>query len=151
MLRAENLLPAVPEFQSIQRSGRVVDRVGATASFLCALHCAALPFVIAVLPALGLSFLASHWFERIFAASALVLATTSLIAGFRRHRQKKAFAFLIPGMVLLISGVCVNLHSALLLHAVLVSIGGTLVALSHLTNLRLGANHVCADECHHAA
>ena len=36
------------------------DRLGATASFLCAVHCAALPLVIATLPAIGLGFLANH-------------------------------------------------------------------------------------------
>ena len=32
----------------------VADRVGATASFLCAIHCALLPFVLTLLPLLGL-------------------------------------------------------------------------------------------------
>lgn len=133
------------------KANGMLDRFGATASFLCAVHCAALPFVIAILPAMGLSFLASHWFERIFVAVALVIAFTSMIAGFRAHRRKRAFVLLIPGTVLLICGVTVDLHKALTLHAVLVSCGGTLVALSHLTNLRLSANHVCRDGCQHAA
>src|SRR6478672_8405035 len=54
----------------------IADRFGATASFLCAIHCALLPFVIAVLPALGLAFLADHRFERGFIAFASVLALT---------------------------------------------------------------------------
>ncbi|HXD83673.1 MAG TPA: MerC domain-containing protein, partial [Rudaea sp.] len=44
------------------------DRLGAAASLLCAVHCAALPFVLALLPALGLGFLANHGFERAFIA-----------------------------------------------------------------------------------
>lgn len=53
---------------------RLADRVGATASLLCAVHCAVLPFVLAVLPALSLSFLADHRFERVFIACASGLA-----------------------------------------------------------------------------
>src|SRR5690348_9027020 len=53
------------------------DRVGATASFLCAVHCALLPFVIALLPLIGLGFLADHRFERVFVACAAALASRS--------------------------------------------------------------------------
>ena len=56
----------------------LADRLGATASFLCAIHCAALPFVLAVLPLLGLSFLADHRFERGFVMFACALALTAL-------------------------------------------------------------------------
>src|ERR1700754_899180 len=79
---------------------RVADRFGATASFLCAVHCAALPLVIAALPAIGLGFLANHRFERGFIAFASVLALSTLIMGFRRHRQFRAFWFLVPGILL---------------------------------------------------
>jgi hypothetical protein len=80
---------------------QVADRVGATASFLCALHCAALPFVLALLPALGLSFLADHSFERWFIAFATVLALTMMIRGYRRHGAPQALYLLLPGLVLL--------------------------------------------------
>src|SRR5262249_35569414 len=116
---------------------RLADRLGATASFLCAVHCAALPLVLAALPALGLSFLANHEFERAFIAFASVLAATMLILGIRRHKQFRAMWFLVPGLVLLAAGVIVDADGARIMHAVLVSCGGTLVALSHLTNLRL--------------
>src|SRR5512146_710329 len=77
----------------------VADRVGATASFLCALHCAALPFVFALLPALGLEFLANHEFERWFIAFATTLALTMLIRGYRRHREPHALFLLFPGLL----------------------------------------------------
>jgi hypothetical protein len=128
---------------------RIADRFGATASFLCAVHCAALPFVIALLPALGLSFLADHRFERGFITFASALALTTLILGFRRHRQFRAFWFLVPGIVLLTSGILVDSDQSTSLHALLVAAGGTLVALSHLTNLRLAHVHVHSAACEH--
>lgn len=128
---------------------RQADRFGATASFLCAVHCAALPLVIATLPAIGLGFLADHRLERGFIAFASVLALTMLVVGFRRHRQFRAFWFLVPGILLLAGGIIVDFDQSATLHAVLVSAGGTLVALSHLTNLRLAHVHVHGAACEH--
>ncbi len=137
---------------SPQRSslfGRLADRFGATASFLCAVHCALLPLVIAALPALGLAFLANHRFERGFIAFASVLALTTLVVGFRRHHRFRAFWFLVPGILLLAAGIIVDFDQVPTTHAVLVSLGGTLVAISHLTNLRLAHGHVHDAACEH--
>ncbi len=127
---------------------RLVDRFGAGASFLCAVHCALLPLVIALLPALGLGFLADHRFEHAFIACASTLALTALIIGFRRHQRFRAFWFLVPGIALLCAGVVVEYDSTIA-HAMLVAIGGSLVALAHLTNLRLSHGHVHDAMCSH--
>lgn len=114
------------------------DRLGATASFLCALHCAALPFVLTVLPALGLSFLGDHRFERIFIAFASVLALTTLIRGYRKHRVPAALFLLTPGLILLWTGGWIfDTGSAPILHATLVALGGCCLALAHIVNMRL--------------
>jgi hypothetical protein len=113
------------------------DRIGATASFLCALHCAALPFVLALLPALGLGFLASHAFEHWFIAFATTLATTMLVRGYLRHRVPHALALLLPSLVLLwLGGFVFDYETSAALHAVLVALGGSGVAAAHLLNLR---------------
>ena len=142
--------PTVDRTEDVRRAGmfdRVIDRFGAFASFLCAVHCALLPIVFGVLPALGLAFLADHAIERAFVAFAIVLATTSLLFGLRRHGSWRAFWFLVPGIALLVIGLFVGMDHSDVWHAVLVSIGGTLVALSHLVNLRL--NHVHGPDCVH--
>lgn len=128
---------------------RVADRIGATASFVCAVHCALLPMVIAALPAIGLGVLANHAFERAFIAFAAVLAVVSLVTGFRRHRRFRAFWFLLPGVALMLAGLAIDFDARPSLHAVLVSVGGTLVALSHLANLRLSHRHVHDAACGH--
>lgn len=126
---------------------KLIDRFGAVASFLCAVHCALLPLVFGVLPAFGLAFLADHAFERAFVSFAIVLATISLYFGLRRHGSYRAFWLLLPGIALLITGLLIADDHAGIGHAVLVSIGGALVALSHLVNLRL--NHVHGPDCMH--
>lgn len=128
---------------------RLVDRFGATASFLCAIHCALLPLVVAALPVLGLGFLADHRYERGFIVFASVLALTSIALGFRRHQRFGAFWFLVPGIVLLLVGAAIALDDATNLHAVIVAIGGTLVAAAHVVNLRLSHHHVHDANCQH--
>jgi len=130
----------------------LADRIGAAASFLCALHCAALPFALAVLPALGLSFLADHAFERVFIAAASTLALIILIRGYRQHHGTRALSLLAPGLVLLwIGGFLVDGHDTIGMHALLVSIGGSCVALAHLTNLRLARGRDDEGCCANAA
>jgi hypothetical protein len=128
---------------------RIADRFGASASFLCAVHCAVLPLIIAVLPAIGLGILADHRFERGFIVFASVLALTTFWIGFRRHRRFRAFWFLAPGIALLLAGIAVDFEQSATLHAILVSIGGTLVATAHLTNIRLAHGHVHDAACEH--
>ncbi|UXI67083.1 MerC domain-containing protein [Tahibacter amnicola] len=144
-VNAENTPP--PADAASHRLARFADRFGATASFLCAVHCALLPFVIALLPAIGLGFLADHGIERGFVTFACVLATVTLYLGYRRHGRALGFGLLVPGIALLLTGVLVDFDSYAGVHAVLVSAGGTLVALAHVLNLRL--THVHTELCRH--
>lgn len=114
----------------------VADRIGATASFLCAIHCALLPFVLALLPFLGLEFLASDRFERGFVMFASVLAMFALIRGYRRHQTASPLMLAIPGLLLLMIGVTFVSHYSIIVHSVLVTCGGLLLASSHFVNLR---------------
>lgn len=130
------------------RLARFTDRFGATASFLCAIHCALLPFVLALLPAMGLAFLASHTFERVFVVFAVLLALASLITGWRRHQRFHALWILLPGIVLLSVGI-VHVAGTGLMHTVLLGLGGALVATAHVVNLRLTHPHVHGPACRH--
>jgi hypothetical protein len=148
-------IPQIPTNSVCGAFAHVADRIGATASFLCALHCAALPFVLALLPALGLGFLADHGFERGFIICASGLALATLVHGYRRHRARRAFAFLLPGLTLLwLGGFVFDAHAGLGWHSLLVACGGSCVALAHLTNLRLVHGHeqgaCCEDDHDHA-
>lgn len=132
---------------------QVADRIGATASFLCAIHCALLPFVLALLPFLGLEFLADHRFERGFVLFACALALFALIRGFRRHQARLPLLLAAPGLVLLLLGITYAEGYSLILHSVLVTCGGLLVASAHFVNLRrdrrYGHTHVHGPQCAH--
>jgi hypothetical protein len=142
-----------PDPETPRRWWHAADRLGATASFLCAIHCAALPFVIALLPVIGLSFLADHRFEAGFVAFASVLASAALVSGYRRHRRRAPLVLAVPGLTLLMLGVTfLHAHSPVV-HSVLVTCGGLLVAAAHFVNLRVDrsghAGHIHGPSCAH--
>ena len=61
------------------------DWLGMGAAIGCAIHCAAMPFVIAYLPSLGLSFLADEQFHQWMAIGCFGIALSAFVPGFRRH------------------------------------------------------------------
>jgi hypothetical protein len=113
------------------------DRVGFAASFLCALHCALLPLVLAVLPTVGLS--VGGWvdIDQGVTVFATLLGVTTLALGFRRHRAFRAWALLVPGLALVWLGAFSPLHDHGPGHAALMTLGGLTVAGAHFLNLRL--------------
>lgn len=137
--------------QQKNRWWRLADRVGAGASFLCAIHCAALPFVFAMLPLIGLGFLADHAFERGFVLFAGTLALVALINGYRRHHRSLPLRLALPGVMLLLAGVTFAESYSIVAHSVLVTCGGLLVAFAHFFNLRSDRvrNHVHGPQCVH--
>ena len=66
---------------------RLTDWLGIAASIACAIHCAAMPFVVMLLPALGLSFLADESFHRVMVVVCSLLAGAAFLPGFKRHRR----------------------------------------------------------------
>jgi hypothetical protein len=130
-----------PPAPAPRRFATLVDRVGATASLLCAIHCVLLPFVLTLLPLVGLEFLAGHTFERVFVTCAALLASVSILVAYRRHRQPQALFLMVPGIALLIFGIAIDLDANVVVHTVSVVTGGVLVASAHIVNLVLSHRH----------
>ncbi|MBB3229018.1 hypothetical protein FHW69_003666 [Luteibacter sp. Sphag1AF] len=147
------MTPESDDIQAPRRWWHAADRLGATASFLCAIHCAALPFALALLPVLGLEFLSSHRFEATFVGFACTLATFALVSGYRRHRRRLPLMLAVPGLVLLVLGVTFLHGGSLFVHSALVTCGGLLVASAHFVNLKVDrsghAGHLHGPHCAH--
>lgn len=91
-----NALPEHGPLDSLtdgQRASAWGDRLGVIASVGCAIHCAAMPFVIGFLPMLGLSFLADPAFHKWMVAICLALALLAFLPGWRRHQR------LVPAVI----------------------------------------------------
>ena len=139
-----------PQSMPPQRSHRLLDHLGATGSLLCALHCALLPLLIALLPSLGVSAWLGEGFEQVFVLFATLFGLAVLAWSYRRHRAMRALGLLVPGLaVLWIAVLYAPLHHSVVPHAVAMTFGGTLVGLAHLANLRLNHGHVHDAACGH--
>lgn len=69
-------------------SNGFLDKTGALASWVCAVHCLAAPFAVSVLPFFGLGFLADEKSENLFLALSVILAAVSFLpAFFKLHRN----------------------------------------------------------------
>lgn len=127
-------MPAVRSRRSLLGAA---DRVGFGASFLCAVHCALFPILLALAPALGLTFNGWVDFDQAFVVFATLLGATTLSLGYRRHRAFHAWALLLPGLGLVWAASFTQLHNHTATHLVLMVVGGVMLALAHLLNLRL--------------
>ena len=76
------------------------DYMGIVASVACAIHCAAMPFVIGFLPALGLSFLADEAFHKWMAGACFLIALASFLPGWRRHGRLFPAAIATTGLTI---------------------------------------------------
>ncbi|WP_297831314.1 MerC domain-containing protein [Thermomonas sp.] len=124
------------------------DRIGATGSLICAIHCALLPLLIAALPSLGLAVWLGDGFEAAFVAFASLFGLAVLVWGYRRHRAVRALGLLLPGLAALwLAILYAPLHHSVLPHALVMTFGGVLVGLAHWQNLRLNHGHVHGASC----
>ena len=77
------------------------DGMGIVASVGCAIHCAAMPFVIAYLPSLGLSFLADEAFHKWMFLVCAMLGLLAFLPGWRKHGRWSPLTIGSVGLVLI--------------------------------------------------
>jgi len=122
----------------------MLDRIGITATSLCALHCILLPVILPALPLLGISFLADHAWEHVFLIVTAILGSIAMFSGFKRYHRK-----LYP-FYLLALGVIIYWQKHDFSEAVqpyFIVIGALLIVSAHLINLKLCNDcKQCTDE-----
>ena len=76
-----------------------VDRFGAIASSLCALHCALCAFLPAIFAVLGLGFLLTHQAEWLLTIIAVLFGSWALGLAWRTHRSSQVLGLLLVGII----------------------------------------------------
>lgn len=119
-----------------------LDFLGFSASFLCAIHCAALPILLTFSALGSLEFLESPVFENSMIAISLVLASTSLLRGYFKHHRRPLPLMLVVAGFLLIAFSRIEINEAY--EATLMAMGGSFIAVSHFVNFRFLKKYSCA-------
>lgn len=124
----------------------MLDKLGITATSLCALHCILLPILLPALPLLGLSFLADHAWEHVFLLITAVMGTIALLSGFKRyHRRLYPLYLLFLGVIIY----WVKHDFSESLQPVFIITGATLIVAAHIINLKLcnSCKECASEEC----
>ena len=126
---------------------KILDGLGISASFLCAIHCALLPIVAGLLPVIGLQAFAHPAIEKSIFVSALIIASLSLFPSyFRVHRKASAIMIFVAGFTMLFIGHAAGHEWGLTwVEAPLAVAGGLGVAFAHYINYK--ECHACPT-CH---
>lgn len=119
------------------RKGFDLDKAGAGASFLCALHCTVMPFFTTLFPLVGVSFLAEEWIEWLLIGISALLGIGSLCMGHREHRRKRALAILSFGLALIVLGRIAEEREMEGIGVPFVVVGGFTIAAAHILNRKL--------------
>lgn len=113
---------------------KMLDRIGITATSLCALHCILLPVLLPALPLLGIGFLADHVWEHVFLIFTAILGSVALFSGFKRyHRRLYPFYLLFLGVA-----IYWQKHDfSEQIQPYFIILGATLIVSAHVLNIKL--------------
>lgn len=120
------------------------DRIGITASLICAVHCVALPVFFTTVPFLGIEILKNPFIEAATILVSMCVGGWAIVRGYRLyHKKKMILSFFIAGLALMIAGNFVPYNWA---DMGLKFAGGTLVILAHVKNWRSSKHCIMCNE-----
>jgi hypothetical protein len=113
-----------------------LDKVGATASTVCAVHCFITGAAFGLLPLIGLGFFRSIWFDLTFIGIAITVGFFAVRQGIRRHGRLTPGLVFVAGLLSIVLGHFVFGHESLL--GTVLSVAGGLGLVSfHFLNRRM--------------
>ena len=116
-----------------------IDRIGITASTLCAIHCAVVPLIFTSLPLIGLGFLALPLVEWGMIVFALMVGVYSIgLSYLRTHRRPMPVILLVMGFAIIMLG---HAFFSGRMESIIVPAGGLLIAVAHFVNYRCAGPH----------
>jgi len=85
-----------------QRQDNTLDSLGIFASVLCMVHCAAMPFLMAVLPVWGMSCLQGHAAHHILAFFVVIFACAAVLPAYLKHRNLAVITLMLLGVTIVL-------------------------------------------------
>jgi hypothetical protein len=114
------------------------DTMGIVASTLCLIHCVSMPFLITLLPMIGLQFLSGHTTHRILAFFVVAFACLAIIPSYLKHRNAIILISMLVGVtIVLIATFGSGKFFADSLELPLITVGNLIVVATHLRNRQL--------------
>jgi hypothetical protein len=125
----------------------LADKAAITLSFICTIHCLALPLVVVFLPALAVLNLEDEASHLWMLAAVVPTSLFALTMGCKKHKKLAVMVFGLAGLAVLIAAVLLG-HDILTEagEQILLAIGAIIIALGHLKNHQLCKRSSC--ECH---
>lgn len=90
--------------RSVRGNQDRLDRVGACASALCAVHCLLVSVALGLLPLIGLGFLGSPQADVAFFAIAISVGSLAIRQGYRHHRSRIPAMLFAAGLAMVLLG-----------------------------------------------
>ncbi len=127
-----------------------LDYVGSVLGFLCAIHCASLPFLAIILPIHSMGYLLNHEIEIVVILSSFIIGLSSIWHGYRHHYTTRIpIGLFLLGFTLLLVAYLYHESNSILVTLMRIYGGGSL-SLAHLLNWRLSKTYNIACSCNNA-
>jgi uncharacterized membrane protein len=112
-----------------------LDKIGISASLLCAIHCALVPLILPVMSTLGLGFLWSHETEVFMIVFAFVVGVWSLGHGYiHAHHNLRPFILFSIGMSIILISKLIFHHEH---EYIILPIGAIFIIAAHWQNWKM--------------
>lgn len=119
-----------------------LDACAVIISAVCAIHCLALPVVLLAFPILLGSVLTEEDFHSLILWVIIPTSVIALAAARYRHPDTRVLVWVGSGMVLLlIAALWAHDHAPEWVDITLSTLGGLILAIGHIRNLRLSRHH----------
>ena len=128
-------------------SQSMTDRMAIGLSFLCTLHCLALPVLVALLPSLAAFSFADESFHLWMLVAVLPISVFALTMGCRQHKRYQVLGLGFFGLAVMVAAVVLG-HDLLgeAGEKTLTVVGACIVAFGHYLNQKLCRTSECS--CH---